>query len=76
MIPKITAAALIDPLAVIFSTEIYLIFQEKLHPNVPIISAVREAMAGASAEQRKFVLDRAKMVNELSNAVIEVSSQR
>lgn len=67
---NLVVPAAVDPLAVIFSTEIYLIIQEKLHPNVPIIDAVKAAMVEASAEQRQFALGRAKMVNELSRAVV------
>lgn len=73
MIPKVTVPAAIDPLAMIFSTELYLIFQMKLHPNEPAIGALKATLAEAPAELREFALARAKMVNEISNAVIGAS---
>jgi hypothetical protein len=69
-----TVPTLIDPLATILSTEIYLIFQEKLHPNVPLLDALKQAAALASPEQRAFILGRAKMVHELSDAVIKTTT--
>lgn len=71
MITRLHVPAAIDPLAVIFSTEVYLMIQEKLHPNVPLIDAVKATLAEASAEQRQFALGRAKMVNEMSKAVVD-----
>jgi hypothetical protein len=62
--------ALIDPLATILPTEIYLILQEKLHPNVPLTDALKHIAAQASPEQHAFILARAKMVHGLSGAVI------
>ena len=71
MIAKHAVPAAVDPLAVIFSTEVYLMIQEKLHPNLPLIDAVKATLAEASAEQRQFALARAKMVNEMSKAVVD-----
>jgi len=67
---SLNVPALVDPLATILPSDIYVILQNKLHPNIPLVDALKQAAAAASPEQHAFMLTRAKMVGELTGAVI------
>lgn len=73
---KLTVPLLVDPLALMLSTEIYLIFQEILHPHVPVIDALAKSMEVATSEQREFVVKRAQMINEISTAVLKAAKAK
>ncbi len=59
----------IDPLALIFSTEIYLMLMEIKHPHVPLTEALAQLAKRTTVEDRKEVLARVKMMQENLAAV-------
>lgn len=62
---------LADPLSLMLPTEIYVLLQDKLHPHVPMVDALKQALAQASPEQRAFTVTRAKSLVEVADAVIK-----
>jgi hypothetical protein len=63
--------AAIDPLALIFPSSVYVRLVEKLHPHVPKVAEIKEAAKGMTAEERSFVLAKAKAMVALGQAVEE-----
>ncbi len=70
MTAKFTVPALVDPLSVILSTELYLIYQEIHHPREPPIDSLKRLIEAASPDQRAFIAGRAKMTRQFSDAVL------
>ena len=68
-IPKFAVTPSSDPLSAILSTEVYVMVQEKLHPNIPLTDVLKQLATQVTSEQRAFIVSRAKMVRELSDAV-------
>ena len=63
----------IDPLALIFPGPIYVILAEKLHPHVPKVEQLREAMSSLKPEEKAFVVARARVLGEYAKVVQEAA---
>ena len=61
----------IDPLALIFSGRAYQILIEKLHPHVPKVADIQEALRSVSPEERGFALAKARTLKAYASAVEE-----
>ena len=59
----------IDPLALIFSTEIYLILTEIRHPHVALTDTLAQLAKKTSVEDRKVILARVRLMQENLAAV-------
>ncbi len=59
----------IDPLALIFSTEVYLILMEIKHPHVALTDALAQLAKGTQAADRKAILTRVRVLQETLSAV-------
>ena len=59
----------IDPLAMVLPTSVYLIIQNKLHPNVPLIDVLNEVLPTVNAEQRTAIQARLRTLNGYTGAV-------
>jgi hypothetical protein len=66
----------IDPLALMFPSSVYAKIVEMLHPHVPSVAEIAEAAKGMTAEQRSFVLARARILSAYGKAVEEAMKQR
>ena len=69
-------AIAIDPLALIFPTQVYLILMEKIHPHEPAIAAIQEVAKTMSNADKQFVLARAKMLEEYAQAAKKALQQK
>ncbi|MBA3872241.1 MAG: hypothetical protein H0X30_24110 [Anaerolineae bacterium] len=56
--------AAVDPLSIVFSERVYLILVEKLHPHVPLIDVMNEAIKEMSKEEVAFSISMAKRLVE------------
>ena len=61
----------IDPLALIFSTEIYLILMEIKHPHVALTDALVQLAKKTPVAERKAILARVRVLQENFSAVQE-----
>jgi hypothetical protein len=59
----------IDPLALLFPTDIYLRIMENLHPHVPMTAHLDEIAKRMSPEQRAYVHTRIRILTEYTEAV-------
>jgi hypothetical protein len=66
----------IDPLALLLPGPVYVKIVEKLHPHVPKVAEIAEAARGMTAEERSFVLARAKILIAYGQAVEEALKQK
>jgi hypothetical protein len=64
-------AAIIDPLAMLLPTSVYLALMEKLHPNEPIL---REVMAKMTAAEKAETLALANVMAAAAEAVRKAAS--
>lgn len=61
--------AAIDPLAMLFPSDIYQHLVEKLHPNEPPIAHLAEIVKRMSPEQKVYVQTRIRILTEYTGAV-------
>lgn len=61
----------IDPLALVFSTEVYLILMEIKHPHVALTAALAQLAKQTPAAERKAILTRVHALQENLSAVQE-----
>jgi hypothetical protein len=61
----------IDPLALILPSAVYVRLVEKFHPHVPSVSQIAEAAKGITAEEKAFVLSRARILGAQAKAIEE-----
>jgi len=59
----------IDPLALIFSTEVYLKIIEEKHPHVPLVETLAQVAKETSVAERKTILNRVRLMQENFSAV-------
>ncbi|HEX2914007.1 MAG TPA: hypothetical protein VH186_24595 [Chloroflexia bacterium] len=64
--------AAIDPLALLFPSDVYIKIVEMLHPHVPLIAVVEEVVKSLPVEEKKAVINRAKRLIEYGDAVQKV----
>jgi hypothetical protein len=64
----------IDPLALLLPNRIYVITAEKLHPHVPKVAEIQEAMSDMTPEERTFVVARARALGAYAKAVEEAAA--
>lgn len=65
----------IDPLALLLPNSVYVRLVEKLHPHVPSVSEIVEAAKGITAEQRAFVISRARVLSAHAKAIEQAMSE-
>jgi len=63
--------AAIDPMAMILSPKALDIWYQIHHPHAPKVSAIQEVLKGASPEELKATLSRAKALVEYGRVVEE-----
>jgi len=63
--------AAIDPMALLFPSRLYVSLAERLHPPVPKSAEIKDALGRLTAEERLYILTRAKMLANFSKAVEE-----
>jgi len=68
---RFTEYAAIDPLALIFPTSVYVVLAEKLHPHVPKVAEIQEAVKNLTQEERAFVRAKARVLADYAKAVTE-----
>ena len=61
----------IDPLALLLPSAVYVRLVEKFHPHVPKVAEILEAAKGMTADDRAFVLSRARLLGAHAKAVEE-----
>jgi hypothetical protein len=63
--------AAIDPMALLFPSRLYIEMSEKLHPQVPKPVEIKQALGRLTAEEKQYILVRARMLANYSRAVEE-----
>jgi len=61
----------IDPIALLFPSRLYIELSEKLQPQVPTSSEIKNALGPLTPEERLYILRRARMLLSYSKAVQE-----
>ncbi len=59
----------IDPLALLLPPSVYVRLVEKFHPHVPKVAEILEASREMTAEERSFVLQRARAMGAQAKAI-------
>lgn len=65
----ISVYAAIDPLALLFPTDVYLILMEIRHPHEPLTAQLEEVVKRMSPEQKAYAHARVRTLTEYAGAV-------
>ena len=63
--------AAIDPMALLFPSRLYISLSEKLQPNVPKSTDIKQALGRLTPEERLYILQRARVLSHYSTVVEE-----